>query len=121
MANEISISASVAVAKGGASVAGSGNKTLDMTGTIMRSEVITIGDVEENIDYGLDIATPGVVFLKNLDATKYVTYGNATGPANPNKLRPGCVALFEPSTATSLYVKAETSASVNIALVVAAA
>ena len=115
MANEITEQATVSVSKsGGGSLAGSGTYQADMTGNNVHSETYDVGTVEEEIDYGVDIGTPGGVMIKNLDATNYVQIGLTTG-VYVIRLMKGQSCLFRPDSGTSLFVKAN-SATVRIQL-----
>src|SRR5689334_11671718 len=110
MANEISISASLAVSKGGMVLTGTGNAQLDMAGEDMIHTTQIIGTSAETLAL-VDLAgTPGYVMVKNLDATNFVELATDSGMVNKfAKIRPGKLALFEPTTGT-IYARADTAA-----------
>lgn len=96
MANELTVSVSLSFLKGNLSSA----ITRQVTGakfTVSGSDVTlktqTIGTAEEAIILG-DVATPGFMFVKNLDATNFVTIRPATGGDDCVKLLKGECALF---------------------------
>lgn len=74
------------------------------------SVVLTIGTTEESTTF-TDITTPGICYLRNLDATNYVQWGPATG-VYQGRLKasdvPACFRLD--NGATTLYLKANTAA-----------
>lgn len=74
MANEISVSFSISLTKGGATTRKSFSGTFDQTGTGYVQGIQAIGTSEEAIALG-DVTTPGWFYIKNLDATNYVTIG----------------------------------------------
>ena len=113
MANEISVSASLSVSKGGASISATGTVSFTMSGDQMLSNVQIIGTAAEAITVG-DVATIGYVFLKNMDATNFVEVALDSGVSTQKiaKILAGGIALFPASTAT-LYAKADT-ANVNL-------
>lgn len=89
MANEITVSVSLAFAKSGKSIELSRKgKQLDVSGTdyIRRTQVI--GTSEEALDVG-DIATPGYFIGWNNDTTNYVSIRPSTGGDNCVELKPG--------------------------------
>jgi hypothetical protein len=109
MANEISISLSVACTKNGATVTGTGSNTITMAGDQFLSNVQIVGTSSEAIVVG-DVSTVGFVFCKNLDATNYVEVSLDNSQVNlVAKLLAGESCLFKPGT-TTLFAKANTSA-----------
>ena len=77
-------------------------------GDLYLDGIQTIGTSVEAITIG-DIATPGFVFLKNLDSTGTVTIRNGSGGADVVKLAPGDIAFFR-LAATTPYAIATTNA-----------
>lgn len=113
MANEITVSATLNVSKGGAVINSSTSISATMAGDNMLTNVQAIGTGAEAIVVG-DITTPGYIFVKNLDPTNYVELALDSGVSTQvfAKLMPGDVALFPAKTIT-MYAKANT-ASCNI-------
>jgi hypothetical protein len=95
MANELTMTVSVAFAKGNvASIARQAvGKTITVAGTKYQASVQTIGTTQEAIVMG-DVTSPGYIWVKNLDATNYVTIRPATGGTDTIKLKAGEIALF---------------------------
>ncbi len=72
MADELTVTASLAFSKGQASSSMSVLAlTIDVTGTRYNKSVQTIGTSEEALSLG-DIGTPGYVIVKNLDRVRSV-------------------------------------------------
>ena len=109
MANEITVTASLAYAKNSYSItlAKTGSQ-FNVSGTKYHSGVQTIGTSEEALSKG-DIGTIGFCILINRDATNYVSIRRATGEGNMIKLKPGEPALFR-MEATAPYAIANTAA-----------
>lgn len=97
MANEITISVSIAVSKNGLSedLAFTGN-LVTLTGSNWMKNIQSVGTSEEAILLG-DVGTPGFMIVKNLDATNFVSIRSGTGAANTVKIKAGEVALFRHS------------------------
>ena len=108
MANEISVSIGLYASKGGMKVQRSESKTITMTGDAITHEIQEVGTTEEELAQGADLGTPGVVFVKNLDATNYVEVGCVTGQYSI-KLLAGESCIFRASAA-AVYAKANTAA-----------
>ena len=113
MANEIQVQASLQASKNGVSVQNTGNKTHDMAGDQMLSNVQIIGTSAEALVLG-DVSTIGYVFLKNLDSVNFVQIALDSGVSTGifAKIVAGGIALFPAATAT-MYAKADT-ANVNL-------
>ena len=107
MANELSLSVSLAFSKGGASVARSEGIQVTVTGDAFSHEVQEIGTVEEALAQGSELGTPGYIFIKNLDSTNYVEIGSTTGVYDI-KLKAGEVCLYRHNSAT-VYAKSNTA------------
>lgn len=62
-----------------------------------------------------NLATPGLIYLQNLDATNFVTYGALSGSTFVplGKIKPGEIAFFRLDPDATFQMKADT-ASVNI-------
>ena len=95
MANELTISASLKYQKGDRKldVAKSGVQ-IDVTGTDFIQKTQTVGTSVEDLDLG-DIGTPGYMFVRNLDATNFVSIRHGASGDNVVKVRSGGIALFE--------------------------
>ena len=78
MANEITLSASLAASKGGASVSGSGSTTLSLSGTEMAAIVQNMSTTGAAIDVG-GCDQNQAILIKNLDAAIAVTVGLVNG------------------------------------------
>lgn len=117
MANEISAAITLSASKGGATVAATGSKTADMAGDQMIDNVQIIGTASEAIALG-DVATPGYILFKNLDATNFVSISvlaTAVAATSFTKLLPGDIALIK-AVGTQITAIADT-ASVNLRVV----
>lgn len=95
MSNELILSASLKFAKGErrVNVAKAGVQ-LDVAGTDFIQKTQTIGTSVEDMDLG-DIGTPGYMFVRNLDATNFVSIRHGASGDNVVKIRAGGIALFE--------------------------
>lgn len=114
MANELTITLTASFLKGNMAAAASravSAKTITVTGNTCIQNIQTIGTAEEAILLG-DVATPGYMFVKNMDGTNFVTIRAATGGANCVKLKAGEVALFR-HAGTAPFAIADTG-NVNI-------
>jgi hypothetical protein len=120
MANEIQISASLAVSRSGATFTGVGSSTITQAGTPSIANTQVIDNVTTEALLIGDVTAVGYLFVKNLDASNYVELSLAT-PVLPAAafvtLLPGECALI-PTRLEVIYAKAN-SAPVNL-LVVAA-
>ena len=113
MANELGIIVQLKWAKGGVALSHSTTSTRDMTGAVLYQNVQAIGTSTEQITLPADLAgVPGMIVLKNLDATNFIEIGlDSASPMTQKfaKLLPGQIIPIPPSTAT-LYAKADTAA-----------
>lgn len=109
MAKEITVKASVAVKNGNLSLSfDSGAIRVDQTTASGGNPgVVSVGTSEETISFG-DV-TPGMVWMRNLDGTNFVTWGNTTGNL-AQKLAPGGVPTLIEINSGSIIVKADTAA-----------
>ncbi len=108
MANELNISVSLSFRKGGASVDRAESGSFTVTGDAFSHEVQEVGTSEEQLAQGADLGTPGIVFIKNLNATYYVEIGSTTGVYDI-KIKAGEFALYRHNSAT-IFAKANTAA-----------
>jgi hypothetical protein len=89
MANEVTVSVSLAFSKSGKTIEFSKKgKQLDVSGDDYLRRTQVIGTSEEALDIG-DIATPGYFIGWNNDTTNYVSIRSGTGAANCVELKPG--------------------------------
>ncbi len=108
MASELTVSVSVNFSKGGITLAKSHNITTDVAGDAFTYQVQSIGTVEESIEQGADVGTPGYIMIKNTDSTNYIEVGSTTGVYDI-RINAGEVALYRHNSAT-IYAKANTGA-----------
>lgn len=109
MANEIFASVQFAARKNGADISASSSFNLTMTGDDMLNQTQVIGTTAELVSFGDITGAPGLVIIKNLDATNYVEIGGDSGlTVFKLKLLPGQYHQFQPSSAT-MYAKANTA------------
>lgn len=112
MANEITVTTSVAVVNGSVSESLSDSATtFDQTGTRFIKGVQAVGTSEEALDMG-DLTDPGWCYMKNLDSANYVSVYAATGETEMIRLLAGEHMAFR-MVATAPFVKADT-ASVDL-------
>lgn len=108
MANELTLSFSLALAKGGAVAArSSGTKLVTVSGTAYVANIPSIGTADEVLALG-DVATNGYILLHNLDATNFITLG-ADGSSYPIKVLAGEWSLLRWNGA-AIHAKADTAA-----------
>lgn len=108
MANELNLSASLSFSKGGAVVDKALTATISVTGDAFSHEILSIAITTPTLLVeSASLGTPGYVFIKNLDATNFVSVG-ITGSYTV-KLKAGEFALFRYAS-TSLYAVADTAA-----------
>lgn len=116
MANEITITDSGAVVNGGYrdQLTFGGTYRVDQAAAGSAGGIRTIGTSAENLVL-TDIATPGILYVKNLDATNFVEIGvDNTGFVAMAKLEPGDPpARFRIADSTTIQLKADT-ASCNV-------
>ena len=108
MADEITISVSMHASKDGVVASRSESFTADMTGNTVNHGVQNIGTGGEILEHNELVAegTAGWVFLKNLDATNFVTIGTHQTDDHTIKLLPGESTLFRADG--NLYAMADT-------------
>lgn len=109
MANEITYVTKMKVAKGSLKLdVGETSQLATMTGTHFTSQAQVIGNsTHEVLDFGSDLGTPGLCYLRNLDPTNYVLIGRDVGGTfyDVLKIKPGESQQLRWSTA-SIYAKA---------------
>lgn len=109
MADELTLTATVAFAKGTIRQTKSISELLiDVTGDKYVSGVQEIGTEAEELTLG-GITSPGYCVLKNLDGTNYVTIRDGAEGDDLVKLLAGDVAIFRLGSATP-YALADTAA-----------
>ena len=118
MASEISVTATLRVSKGGASIAPTKTKVFDMGGDYLTDNVQKIGTATEAIEFGDVSLVGGYVYIHNLDTVKTVTISlAATNPMVVSfiTLQPDGIAIF-PCTTLTMYAAASADfASVEFA------
>lgn len=112
MANEIAISAALSLTLGGSSVGSSRQVALTLSGNEGLSNIDSAGTSDAALPLSA-LDTIGYILVENLDSTNFVELSAGTGgsfsSAKFAKIRPGGVALLQP-TATTVYIKADTAA-----------
>lgn len=112
MADEISITAKLAVTNGGFKQTFDASALKRDQGTLgAHSPILSIGTSEETISAG-DVATLGYVAFKNLDATNYVDIGPDSGGSMVGmvRLEAGDVGIFRLKPGITLKAQANTAA-----------
>lgn len=69
---------------------------------------LDIGTTKETVSFG--DGSPGVVLIRNQDATNFVTFGDNSATALVGKISPGQLAIFEMASGATLALKADTAA-----------
>ena len=107
MSAELTLQAAIAFLKGGASLNASfPSSFFDVAGGVGTQQVASIGTADEVLPLG-DISTIGFVFLRNLDATNFITIGS-DGTLYPIKLKPNEFFLGR-WNAAAIHAKANTA------------
>lgn len=106
MSNELSVTAKLNFSKGGAKVTKAASVSIDVTGDAFSHEIQSIPTSNTALVEGAAVGTPGYYWIKNLDATNYVTIGLTASYAI--KLLPGEVCLFR--AAGAIFALANTAA-----------
>lgn len=107
MSAELLLAASLKFSKGGALFEANFQSTyFDVAGNAPNKEVQAIGITDETLNLG-DISTIGFVYMRNLDATNYITVGS-DGTLYPLKLKPGEFFLGR-WNAAAIHAKANTA------------
>lgn len=121
MANEISTQVKLGVVNGDTNktVANISTRiTQDTTATLslVHDTEQIVGTSEEALSVG-DVATPGLVFLRNLDATNFVTWGTVTTDLG-FQLNPGEWSVVRLKSGESILLQADTAAcKVQVAVI----
>jgi hypothetical protein len=111
MANEISLTGTLAISPSGKrSRSISLNTLITMSGSNYIERSQSIGTTAEALDLG-EIGTPGLIYIKNLDATNYVTIQDGANGTPVTKVLPGDESVFMLAT-TAPYAKANSAACV---------
>jgi len=77
MANELSSQCGLSYSKGGDVFQASESFTINVSGTARISGRQNIGTAEEQLVLG-DVSSVGIVWIKNLDTTNFITVGTVT-------------------------------------------
>ena len=112
MADELTLRASISFEKGTKSAAEAlAPFTVDVAGGNYLDNVQNVGFAAEEALLLADITVGGYVWLRNLDATNFISVRQGTGTTNMIQLKPGDFALFRLSPDTTApYVIADTGA-----------
>lgn len=115
MANELTITASLAFAKGNVASTSRAvsNLTVDVSGSAYAAIVQNVGTSEEQLDFGA-VTTPGYCLIKNLDSTNYVEIRAGTGVADLIKISPGKSCLFPFAADCTAPFAIANSSAVNV-------
>lgn len=106
MSDELKIGVVMSFSKGGASANRSEHIEVDVTGDAFNHEIQSIPTSNTALVEATAVGTPGFYFIKNLDATNYVTVGLTSSYAI--KLKAGEIAVFR--AAGAIYALADTAA-----------
>lgn len=110
MANEIEVRARLSFSKSSATDGMDASGTFTLTGTKYQKGRQNVATTEEALNLG-DAAAGGWCFIKNLDATNFVSVRSATGATNFIRINAGEFALFRLHASSSApFVIADTSA-----------
>lgn len=108
MPSELQVQGSIAFTKSGALISRTFASTyFDVSGTAGVQNVISVGTSDESLALG-DISTIGWIYLKNMDATNYISVGS-DGTLYPIKLKAGEFFLGR-WNAAAIHAKANTGA-----------
>ena len=112
MANEITMTANLAVTKSGVTISSATSRTITMAGTEMIGNLQSIGFADAEALVVGDVSTIGYVLVKNTDETNFVQLAMDAPMAVPfAKLLPNDVALF-PAASATIYAQAAVAACV---------
>lgn len=113
MANELTITAAASLVNGNYRERFDLGNSLqvDQSAQGAMSGIVNIGTSEEDLDLS-ELSTPGYAFLRNLDATNFVTIGPKSGGVMVSmiKLLPGEIAIFRLAGSVTLRAVADTAA-----------
>ena len=110
MANEISIESTITIAPPiGTSQSLPYSKQITMSGSRVVRAIQQIGTSAEALGVG-EISSMGVLIIKNLDATNFVSVRNGSGGADLCKIKPGEQWEFRLPPAAVPYAVADTAA-----------
>ncbi len=119
MANELTVSASLAFSKGGITAGLSKNGLqITITGTKKLENVQNIGTSEEALQLGdLGSSADCWLLIINRDATNYVSLRRATGEGNMTKLKAGEMALMRLEAAAPFAIANTGACNVEYVLI----
>lgn len=110
MASEIEVRGRLSFSKSGAAGGMDAAGTFTLTGTKYQRGRQNVGTSEEALILG-DAAAGGWVFIKNLDATNYVSLRSATGATDFIRINAGEFAMFRLHASSSApFIIANTAA-----------
>ena len=111
MANEITINFNLSHTKEPKRAIQANQIQIDQTGIGVYDSTVSVGTSEEVLSFG-DITTEGLVVLKNLDDTNFVTVGPESAGAMVGllKVEPGEVQFFRLLPTATVRAQADTAA-----------
>jgi hypothetical protein len=108
MSSEIAIGCSLTATKNGATVSGSGTKSIDMSGTEMIGAVQTFTTSESAVSLG-GCDSVAALYVKNLDGTNNLTLGFANPIVTVLSVIPPGGEILVTGVSTTLYGKSSAS------------
>jgi hypothetical protein len=114
MANELSVQTGLSYSKGGDVYSVSESVSVTVTGNPRISGRQNIGTTEEQLVLG-DVTTVGIVWIKNLDSTNFITVGTVT---NQRGFRINAGESFAFRAANNAVFCAANTAAVDVAYAV---
>ena len=114
MANELSLQVGISYSKDGDVFTTNGGKTIDVSGTARMSGRQNVGTTEEQLVLG-DVVAVGVVWIKNLSTTNFITVGTVTNQRG-FRINPGEEYAFR--AANNAIFCAANTAAVDVAYAV---
>jgi hypothetical protein len=114
MAQEITINMTLTATKQFLSLSRIANVKIDMAGTHYGVCAQAIGTTQEALAINSDIATNGVTWLRNLDATNYIEVGVVVSATFYPllKLKAGEAQVIRLATGVTAYAKANTATAI---------
>lgn len=84
--------------------------SIDQTTANYENRTVSIATSATTVDFGA-FTTKGYIYLENLDATNYITFGpDSTGQVTVGRLNPGDFAVFRCDNSATLKATADTAA-----------
>lgn len=107
MANQVALTISATISGVYSDSFNPGNQTISLSAVGQASGIQSIGTSEENLSVG-DVATPGWLFMQNLDATNYVQWGMSDSGTmkTVGRMKPGEPAVLRVDAGATVRMKA---------------